>query len=649
MKPEEDIMKLTQAQYSVQELMELTGFSRTKISKMASMKNWKVLKVKEGRVYKNYYPAKDVQELFPEELKEEKKEIAKEKSKLVQLVEAENKIESLDDVPEKVRKNTLCRYILCRELTKELLTYEHIKNIALENGTYNRKELQKGEIYRKFLEEYKEKYPNEYEILGEVSENTLRRWLNSYDEDDLTTLIPRHLLSQTKGLRKLTSEHRDAIHKLFLTENQPSISSVYRKLQEINFKIPLPTFETVRNYVNKDISPVLKDKFRLGKKAFRDKYENYVPRDYSEKSIKANDLWVSDGHDVEIFCRHPKTGKSTSFKIIVWQDMATRLWVGWSVVLGEDNESIILALRRGIEKYGKPKGVYTDNGKAYRSKDVTSIYNNLDLDVTYAIVRNAQAKPIERTFRDFKEDFAKFSNAYKGGHILEKPERVKDVVKNVENLMEYDEFLDILEIWIEQRNKRVHTGHGMRKRSPLERFNEELPEHEREYIDRSLLNEMLMYREERTVQQGGIQLFNIFYKFDRFGFWIGQKVTVRYDPSNLRELFIYDIVGKLIGIARPVTLASFKESVSQIKESNSIKKKFKKSLKHYESALKEKQEDENKAISVYFEDELKNGRLKYKKVENELESKNNYKESDTYDADFYDDGINKEEINTYDI
>ena len=592
-------MTLTKTKYSVQELMELTSYSRTKISRIAKISNWKVIKEKEGRVYKNYYLATDVQELFPKE--EEKKEVVKEKSNLVKLIEKENSVKSLDDVSEKVRKVTIAKHVLCRELNKALNAYERLKNKAQENRTYKKKDFRykKGAVYSNFLETYKEKYEDIYEILGDISENTLRRWLKQYEEEEPEKLIPQHMLSQTRGLRKLSPQLRENISKLYLNPNKPSISQVYKRLQGLHEE--LPTYETIRNYINYDIPQILKDKHRMGNKEFKDTYETFVLRDYSEDSIKSNDLWVSDGHDLELMCKHPDTGKIVSPKIIVWQDMASRLWTGWSTVFYEDSESIITSLRRGIEKYGKPKALYTDNGKAYKGERVQEVYRNLDLKVTHAIPYNAKAKPIERTFRDFKESFAKFSLAYKGGHILERPERLKEVVKHSKDrILEFRELEEALEDWIEWRNRQVHRGHGMKGRSPLERFNEECPLETREYVNETLLNELLLYSKERVVQQYGIQLYNQYYKFSNFPLWIGQKVLVKYDYDDLKTIWIYEDTGKLISKAQPVELATFKDSVSAIKDVNRAKKLVNKTLRDYNEALKEYVEKD--LTGIYIED-----------------------------------------------
>ena len=52
--------------------------------------------------------------------------------------------------------------------------------------------------------------------------------------------------------------------------------------------------------------------------------------------------------------------------------------------------------------------------------------------MTNAIVRNAKAKIIERRFEDIKNQLSRLFETYTGGNVLEKPEKLKGVLKNGE-------------------------------------------------------------------------------------------------------------------------------------------------------------------------------------------------------------------------
>ena len=598
---------LTKTEYSMEELVNLTGFSRAKILRIAKQNKFKTNQVKEGRVWKHYYSALDIDKyilpLMPNSEKETEVIPRKTKSKLVKLIESENQISSLNDVDEKVRKTAIAKWTLCRDLTFILTKYERAKNHAQGK----RLQYSISDIYSNFIRVYPEKYKHIYEIIGGISEASLRRWLKDYDKDEPMKLIQGNQISKTKGVRLLTSDQRDAVHKLYLNPNKPTIAQVYKRMEGI-YGLNFLSYETIRNYINKDVPQILKDKYRMGMKEFSDTYDTYVKRSYAPDSIMANDLWVSDGHDLEFMMRCPK-GKITSGKIIVWQDMATRMWVSYTLVMEETTEAILNALRKGIEKYGKPRALYTDNGKAYRSEKTEQTYANLGLEVINAIPYNAKAKPIERTFRNFKESCAVWSKAYKGGHIMERPENLKSAVKyQADNIMDWRDVTEVLDQWMIWYNNQKHRGHGMNGRTPVERFEKECPVEIREHLPNDILYELFLYKDDRVVGQQGITFEKQGYRWENYQMYIGQKVSIKYDYDNISEVFVYTKEGKLIDVAKPVNMANFKDSIPQIKEAQRAKRSVKKALNKYHAALAES--DTLNTMEIFWEDSIKPKQVK---------------------------------------
>ena len=591
---------LTKTEYSMEELIELTGFSRAKILRIVQKNKIKANKIKEGRVYKHYYLAKDIGKYIISQ-EENRAEVMprKSKSELMKIKESEHEIHSLNDVDEKIRQTALARHAICGAMIKALNAYEKIK-ISSKGERVDGNSI--SLTYENFLAAYPKRFPSVYEKLNNISEATLRRWLKKYDKDNPMTLIQGNQISKNRGNRILTPEQRTVFHKLALIPNAPNIAQVYKKM-EVVFGQKFVSYETIRNYYNNDIDSIVKERLRLGEKAFSDKYDPYVIRSYSAESIQSNDLWVSDGHDLEFMIKNPKNNKPMAAKIVVWQDMASRLLTAFTLTKEENTESILSALRKGIEKWGKPRRLYSDNGKAYRSEKTEEVYSNLDLEVTNAIPYNAKAKPVERTFRNFKESFAVWSLGYKGGHIMERPEILKKTLKNhSDKLMTWHETAEAIEQWIIWYNNQPHRGHGMDGRSPVERFLEECPVEEREYPSKDVLYELFLYKEERTVGQHGITFDKQSYRWENYIMNIGQRVIIKYDYDNLRQMLIYTKEGKFIDIARPVTMANFKDSVHEIKETKKIHKTAKKALKTYIDSLTE---CENIDTIVYMENNKK--------------------------------------------
>ena len=57
------------------------------------------------------------------------------------------------------------------------------------------------------------------------------------------------------------------------------------------------------------------------------------------------------------------------------------------------------------------------------------VFERLGIKMTNAIVRNARAKLVERRFEDFKNYVSRLFPTYTGGNVVEKPNRLKYVLK----------------------------------------------------------------------------------------------------------------------------------------------------------------------------------------------------------------------------
>lgn len=113
-------------------------------------------------------------------------------------------------------------------------------------------------------------------------------------------------------------------------------------------------------------------------------------------------------------------------------------------------------------KYGIPQNIYVDNGREFLTFDVGGlghrqkkstkdkfapppVFERLGIKMTNAIVRNAKAKIIERRFRDVKDRLSRLFPTYTGGNVVERPERLKKVIKDTDNIPTDYEFTQAVE------------------------------------------------------------------------------------------------------------------------------------------------------------------------------------------------------------
>ena len=93
--------------------------------------------------------------------------------------------------------------------------------------------------------------------------------------------------------------------------------------------------------------------------------------------------------------------------------------------------------------------------------------DDLGIEFRTALPRNARGKGIERAFYTVKEHFSKLFESYTGGTILERPDRLKKMVKTMKGLPSIEEFIQYVDIYIEGwYNKQPHEGTGMKGKMP---------------------------------------------------------------------------------------------------------------------------------------------------------------------------------------
>ncbi|MDE6672771.1 MAG: Mu transposase C-terminal domain-containing protein, partial [Ruminococcus sp.] len=237
---------------------------------------------------------------------------------------------------------------------------------------------------------------------------------------------------------------------------------------------------------------------------------------------------------------------------------------GWNITESPDSQSTILALRHGIMRFGVPKCIYVDNGREFLTHDIggkghrthgkkddlqpepPTILKRLGIEMRNAIVRNAKAKPIERTFYTVKNQFSKLFTGFCGGTVLEKPESLKRRIKNGKLPCDY-EIREIFDTWIDgEYNLQAYGGseNCYKELSRLDVWNKTCSEIRK--APESALNLMLM----RSTRKQKIKRNGVYVTICGEKIWftepketimnLEKEVYVRYNPADLRTVRIYD-------------------------------------------------------------------------------------------------------------
>ncbi len=399
-----------------------------------------------------------------------------------------------------------------------------------------------------------------------ISTKTLYRKWESYKSGDLEGLTERRGGSN-KGSSSIPQDIWDYFVFLYLDERQLPKKQCYDlALQWASENCPecvpnMPSYVTFLRRIEKEIPKAVDIAGRFGDKACADRAAPYITRIYD--ALMPNDYWIADNHTLDIISRYDGGETTHRLHLTAFIDARSGVMVGWNLTDNPCSSSTILALRKAILRFGIPKKVYFDNGSEFLTHDIAGrghrkkksqegtiepppIFARLGIEMTNAIVKNAKAKPIERTFNTFKGTISRLFETFCGGNVLERPENLKLTLKKGKIPTDKSLSAQIDELIDGVYNVGAYGGQVTKDKDKrrIDVWNEYI-EAIRKPKNEDDLNLMLMRSTRvQTVKRNGVCL-NI--SGEKLEYWdentwklLGQKVYVRYDPEDLNEVRIYE-------------------------------------------------------------------------------------------------------------
>ena len=420
----------------------------------------------------------------------------------------------------------------------------------------------KTEFDRNFVGECRLKYED-----IEISERILYRKWTAYKDDDYDGILGNRG-AWNRGNTTIPEPVWDDFLWEWLDENRPTVSLCYRSTIQWTAEFYpelldlIPSEMTFRRRIEKDVAYAVKTLLRDGEKAFSDRCLPYIMRMYDK--LEANDCWIADNHTLDVQS-YDDNGNVHRLYLTAFLDAKSGVLTGWNITDSPDSQSTILALRNGIMRFGIPKCIYVDNGREFLTYDIggkghrthgkkgeeqqsepPTILKRLGIEMRNAIVRNAKAKPIERTFYTVKNQFSKLWDSYCGGTILERKESLKRIIKNGQLPRDY-EIRSTINEWIDNvYNSQEYGGseHKYKGMSRLEVWEKTCLEIRR--ATESALNLMLMRStRKQKIKRNGVHVTvcgeKIWFTNPQETIMnLEKEVYVRYDPADLRTVRIYD-------------------------------------------------------------------------------------------------------------
>ena len=526
----------------------------------------------------------------------------------------ENQVETIKYTPEKAKQNALAKLDLIRKWQE-----------------FRRKAVNKLQADYDFVKLHNSSNSYLFSVLGKISRGSLHRWKASLDgTEDYTRLIPNYKYVSVNEYRTcLTDEEIKIFMGLLLHPNRicigKAIALTKYKLKEQGQSF-IPADITFRRYAKwfKDNNY---DKWVLardGEKALSDKVEPYIKRDAS--LLDVGDILVADGHKLAFQVINPFTGKPCRATLVGFLDWKSTALVGYEIMLEENTQCIASALRNAIINLDMiPKIVYQDNGRAFRAKYFTDdkgfgelgfygLYAKLGIETVFARPYNARSKVIERFFKEFQEGFEKLMPSYVGSSIINKPAYLKRNEKFHSNLHNdyiptIEETIKMIDMWLKFKNSQPCTN------APNMTIAEVLENRKKQNIDKSLLDDLMLATEVKTIQRNGVRFLNCDY-FDERLYGLRGKVLVKYNLFDLTSVKVFTQKGEYLCTAERVT-----ETHPMAKILGTVE-----DLEDYKQKIQKQQKLKRKTINsvkkLLTNDEIK--LIEARSNQEELENSNNF-------------------------
>lgn len=240
----------------------------------------------------------------------------------------------------------------------------------------------------------------------------------------------------------------------------------------------------------------------------------------------ANDCWqadTSDGPVITIGTERVQT------YLISFLDDASRVIVHGEFYLSDNAVNMQDAFKKAIKVFGLPRRLFDDNGGSYRNHQISYICAQLGVVEIHSKPYHPKGKgKEERSHRTMHQKWMDCTD-WNEFHSLEALNK------------SYWEFLD------KEYNNYPHSSLG---KTPKERYLEDFSLIR--FVDINTLEEAFLHRVTRKVSNTAcISLANESYEVEQR--FIGRKVSVRYRPEDLSEIYIYDNdTGKRLCVGKPV-------------------------------------------------------------------------------------------------
>ena len=364
---------------------------------------------------------------------------------------------------------------------------------------------------------------------AEVSLRTAQRWVDQYRKHGLEALATKR--RSDSGVRRVMSQRViEMIEGLALEKPRIPVTAIYRELIEFTAKTGerLPSYQAVHRVVQA-IPVSLMTLAHSGSRVYCERFDLVHRRE----AAKSNAIWQADHAQLRIRLLREDGTISRPWLTIVIDDYS-RAIAGY--YLAFEPPSVLrtsLALRQAIWRKsdarwpicGIPDILYTDNGSDFTSRHMEYVAADLKMQLVFSTPGQPRGRGrIERFFRSVNEMFLCTLDGY-AGKSRRKPSLTLEAFDAL-----FKAFL-------------LHTYHCKPNKadelSPTQRWEKGgfLP---RMPVSLEKLDLLLIHEaKERKVRPDGIHFHRLRYLSPVLAAYVGESITVRYDPRDMGEVRVF--------------------------------------------------------------------------------------------------------------
>ncbi len=359
---------------------------------------------------------------------------------------------------------------------------------------------------------------------------TARRWIARYRADGPAGLVrpPR----PEAGKRTFPKELVELIEGMALLKPPPSIATIHRRIAGLASERGwrAPSYGSVRSIVG-GIDPAMATLAHEGAAAFRDKYELV----HRHRAVRPNATWQADHTQLDILILDAD-GKEARPWLTTVLDDHSRAIAGYMVMLGAPSAlNTSLALRQAIWRKadpawpvcGIPDVLHVDHGSDFTSLHLEQASADLRFRLIYSGVARPQGRgKIERLFRTINTELLpELPGNLRNGKPASPPRL---------SLAELDAAIGAY--IVSTYNARPHRAIGI---APVEAWRGDgwLPRMPETLAELDAL--LVMVAKSRTVHRDGIRFEGLRYFDPTLAAYVGEPVTIRYDPRDMGEIRVF--------------------------------------------------------------------------------------------------------------